>query len=91
MHDLKLRDSSSASQRQLILAVLETEGPTTVQTLQLKFGILDPRARVCELRWKFGKNITTTRKKIKDKFGNYRIVGEYALLSGEWRAEDNVN
>lgn len=88
---LLLRDSSAASQRQLILDILGQEGATTVQALQRKYGILDPRARVCELRWKFNKNITTTRKKIRDKFGNTRIVGEYALLSGKWEGNNVKN
>ena len=87
-NNLRLLDSSAASQRQLILLILEQEGPTTVQALQRKYGILDPRPRVCELRWKFGKNIKTTRKQIKDKFGNERIVGEYALLRGKWEGKN---
>lgn len=84
-NNLRLLDSSAASQRQLILAVLETYGPTTVQAFQKDYGILDPRPRVHELRWKFNKNIVTHPKRIRDKYGNTRIVGEYALLGGAWR------
>lgn len=88
--ELKLKDASAAAQRALLLEVLKKQGGATIMELQQEWGIIDPRPRVCELRWQYGLNIITHRDTIEDRFGNKRRVGRYVLLPGKWRGGRRV-
>jgi hypothetical protein len=80
-----LEDASAKAQRNLLFKLLEKYGSISIRDLQKKWGIIDPRPRAWELRWKDGINIVTHYETIRDRYGNERRVGRYVLQNGKWQ------
>lgn len=81
-------DNSAATQRQCVINALREEpyGLTTIE-LREQYDVMMPAARVHELRWIFGFNISRIWDHDTNAQGNRHSVARYVLLPGKWRWE----
>ena len=78
--------NSVSAQRQCVIDALResVNGLTTIE-LREKYDVMMPAARVHELRWMFGFNITRISDHDTNAQGNRHSVARYVLLTGKWR------
>lgn len=75
---LILKDTSSSNQRAIILSALKTGAKTTIE-LRHKFGIMQPAARILELKRR-GHNILSIKVTCYTPDGiRHRAVAKYVL------------
>lgn len=80
--------NSSSAQRQRLLEALRLAGSDGLTTIQIReqLDIMMPAARVHELRWDHGCNISLVWSHDRNAQGKRHACGRYVLLAGKWRA-----
>ena len=80
--------NAAAAQCQRLLEALRLAGSDGLTTIQIReqLDIMMPAARVHELRWGQGLNITLVWSHDRNAQGKHHTCGRYVLLAGKWRA-----
>lgn len=79
--------NSATLQRQRLLDALRLAGSDGLTTIQIReqLDIMMPAARVHELRWDHGCNISLVWSHDSNAQGKRHVCGRYVLLPGSWR------
>ncbi|MDF1781939.1 MAG: helix-turn-helix domain-containing protein [Alcanivoracaceae bacterium] len=87
-----INSTSLNAQRQRLLDALNaasTQGMTTIQ-IRERLDIMMPAARVHELRWSHGYNISLLWSHDENAQGNRHSCARYVLLPGTWKQPEGT-
>lgn len=80
-----MNNHSAADQRTRILNYLQKHGSATTIELRHNLDIMQPAARIFELKHHFGHNIVTTLTEAENPEGGTQKVARYTLKAGKYR------